>query len=151
MVATVTIRGIEATVKHINEVANGLTGQGLIAPMRKATLLVTKEAKELAPVDTGRLRSSIAPEVRPFGNSIEGVVGTAVKYGPAMELGTDPHFVPLADLEVWARRHNVSARAVQSAIARHGTKPRWFLRTAVENNEADVKQIFDDYVSGLVK
>ncbi|WP_375374084.1 HK97-gp10 family putative phage morphogenesis protein [Hymenobacter aerilatus] len=49
-------------------------------------LLIESDAKELAPVDTGRLRSSIHTEIS--SNGLSGVVGTNVSYAPFVELGT---------------------------------------------------------------
>ena len=54
----------------------------------KATLAVEREAKHLCPVDTGRLRSSITPEVAREGQEIVGRVGTNVEYAPYQEFGT---------------------------------------------------------------
>ena len=43
-----------------------------------------RHAKDITPVDTGRLRNSIANEVE--GDSV--YIGTNVEYGPAIELGS---------------------------------------------------------------
>lgn len=53
--------------------------------MRKATLLVTRAARQNAPVDTGRLRASITPEVRAAGGQVVGIVGSIVEYAPHVE------------------------------------------------------------------
>jgi len=53
--------------------------------MQKATLLVTRAARINAPVDTGRLRASITPEVREGTGSVVGVVGSIVEYAPHVE------------------------------------------------------------------
>ena len=51
--------------------------------------LLTREAKSEAPVDTGRLRSSIASQiVRGPGSQIVGKVGTNVEYAIHQEYGT---------------------------------------------------------------
>lgn len=52
----------------------------------EALLLIETDAKLFAPVDTGRLRSSIHAEFAP--NGLSGSVGTNVSYGPAIEFGT---------------------------------------------------------------
>lgn len=49
-------------------------------------LLIESDAKEFAPVDTGRLRSSIHAERAP--NGLSGTVATNVSYAPAQEFGT---------------------------------------------------------------
>jgi hypothetical protein len=42
-----------------------LHGEPMLQGMRNATLLVTRDAKRFAPVDTGRLRASITPDTWP--------------------------------------------------------------------------------------
>lgn len=49
-------------------------------------LLIETDAKQNAPVDTGRLRASIRFELRPDG--LGGEVATNVTYAPYLELGT---------------------------------------------------------------
>lgn len=44
-------------------------------------------AKEICPVDTGRLRNSITNVVDADDKSV--IIGTNVEYGPAVELGTE--------------------------------------------------------------
>ena len=56
--------------------------------MTKACLLVERDAKRNAPVDTGRLRSSITNRLDIDGNQIVGVVGTNVEYASFLEHGT---------------------------------------------------------------
>jgi HK97 gp10 family phage protein len=54
----------------------------------KLTVRVDRGAKRLAPVDTGRLRSSITWEMGQEGTVIVGRVGTNVHYAPYLEFGT---------------------------------------------------------------
>lgn len=56
--------------------------------MRKATLMVSRDAKILAPVDTGLLRSSILPEIEVVGFDVTGIVGSEVEYAWFQEDGT---------------------------------------------------------------
>ena len=150
MVATYTVKGADIVIKNLNRISDGASGRGLTEPMRKATMLVTRDAKINAPVDTGNLRSSISPEIKAHGNTIEGIVGTPVKYAPFMELGTRAHFPPISALQVWARRHGISAFLVARAIARRGLKPRKFLQRAYDSNVWTIQQLFDDYIKKLV-
>jgi HK97 gp10 family phage protein len=115
-------------------------------------MVVERDAKINAPVDTGRLRASITPEVR-RGNPIEGIVGSNVDYAPYMELGTRPHWPPWGagtPLAVWAKRHGISAYLVARAIAKKGTKARRFLQAAYEDNKQRVYAIFDRAVGGII-
>lgn len=60
----------------------------LTAHLLKLTLQVEARAKELCPVDTGRLRSSITSAIETEGDTIVGVVGTDVEYASFVEFGT---------------------------------------------------------------
>lgn len=68
----------------------------------RSTLNVQAAAKERAPVDTGRLRNSIATEFERDG--LTGIVGTNVEYAPYQEFGTSvmpahPFLFPAAEEE----------------------------------------------------
>ena len=79
--------------------------------MEKACLLVEGDAKRMCPVDTGRLRSSLAHEIEKKGNEVIGRIGTNVVYGVFQEYGS----------------------STQS-----GTP---YLRPALEKNKGKIKQI----------
>ena len=81
----VTIEGLEGLIKRL---AKAKAQKHITAAMRKGTLLVERGAKMKAPVDTGRLRSSITSEVRGVGADTVGVVGSNVVYAPYQEFGT---------------------------------------------------------------
>lgn len=73
-----------ATLKALKDLPPGLQ-----RAMGEATAVVTGEAKVRAPVDTGRLRASITPEVRRLGGGdVQGIVGSNVVYAPYQEFGT---------------------------------------------------------------
>ena len=149
--STYTVRGLDVTIKNLNKVKDGVGGAGMKTTMRAATLMVTRSARKKAPVDTGVLRNSISGEVRSFGDTSEGIVGTPVKYAPFMELGTAPHFPPVSALRVWARRHGMNAFVVARAISRRGLKARRFLSGAFDENKARIAALFDAYVKKLVE
>ena len=76
------------------------------AIIQRMILEIEKSAKELVPVDTGRLKSSITSKMeRGAVNEPIGKVGTNVKYAPYVEFGTkkqvaQPYLYP-------ALRHNL--------------------------------------------
>ena len=130
-----TIIGVDETIDYLRGVSAEITGPSLTEGMRKATMIVTRGAKQNAPVDTGRLRASIAPSVRNAGKTtVLGVVGSNVKYAPFMEMGTKRFWPPVSALQPWARRHGMSAFLVARSIARHGLAARKFLQRAFEDN-----------------
>ena len=79
------IEGIQAVTDKLEQVARDLHGPPMLEGMRDATMLVTRQARINAPVDTGRLRASIAPEVRQAGKTVRGVVGSNVRYAAFQE------------------------------------------------------------------
>lgn len=80
----------ERVVLHRGELAALLTGpNGPVAKtLVRRAIQVDRAAKRLAPVDTGRLRSSINWRIErdPFG--LRAVVGTNVHYAVYQEFGT---------------------------------------------------------------
>ena len=156
---SVDARGLIEARRDMERIAADLHGRPMLDAMHRATFIVEADAKRLAPVDTGRLRASIASEVRTEGKDVKGVVGSALAYAPHMELGTGTfvgrprHFPPPRALEVWARRHGlpngfVAARAIYRA---GGLRPRRFLQRAFEQNQARIVRILGDGVKGIIE
>jgi HK97 gp10 family phage protein len=152
----VTIR-IEIEIEGANElrqvfnIAPRVASEEFGKAFHVLTQAIATDAKRLAPVDTGRLRSSINGQVRFAGTQIVGEVGTKVFYAPYMEFGTgkagDPavphkgsHWPPGKALGTWARRHGFKSGYQVAAIIgkRGGLRPRKYFRPALEKNKARV-------------
>lgn len=151
MPPVVDVIGLVETQRKLEQVVADIRGGEFLQGMRDATLMVSRSAKERAPVDTGRLRATLTPEIRREGNTTLGVVGSNVKYAAAAELGSKPHWPPLKALENWARRHGTTAYVVARAIARHGTKAKKFLQGAFEENKDAIVKRLGDVVGKIVK
>jgi HK97 gp10 family phage protein len=123
------VKGLEETQRRMEEAAAALQGPPFAMGMARATLRVERSAKQKAPVDTGRLRASIWPEVQQTADGWEGVVGSIVKYAPFQELGTRPHFVSAAHIGRWAERHGLGYRGVFVSGKAHP-----FLQPAFDEN-----------------
>lgn len=97
----------------------------------ESALNIQREAKKRTPVDTGRLRSSIAIE---FSDGLTATIGTNVEYAAAVEFGSQPHFPPPSALAGWARRHGMNGKEFVLArkIARRGTPAQPFLFPSFE-------------------
>jgi len=143
---------------YIARIQDDLTGGPMVDAMKQAALLVTRTARELAPVDTGRLRASILPDVAVKGNEVVGVVGSNVEYAPYMELGTGVfgkggrHWPPGAALDVWASRHGFASGAEVAAIIgmRGGLKGREFLKKGIEQNAEAIMDLLGKTVHKIV-
>ena len=141
------IQGLKETQAEMERIVAELQGPPFLNGMKRATLMVERDAKIKAPVDTGRLRASITPEVRRSGFRTQGVVGSIVKYAPFVELGTSgPRFVPAKYIGRWARRHGFK----DTGIIVSG-RPQPFLQPAFTENAERIVGILGDTVKGIIK
>ncbi|MFF7534876.1 HK97 gp10 family phage protein [Streptomyces bobili] len=93
---------------------------------------VQNEARRRAPVDTGRLRSSIVSRAEGGGRSVGYVIGSNVNYSAAVEYGTAPHVIK----PKYKRALYWPGAAHPVAQVNHpGTRPQPFLRPAIEMTE----------------
>jgi HK97 gp10 family phage protein len=95
------IKGYKELQKKQEQVVRDLRGAPFLQAMRDAVLIVQRAAKANTPVDTGRLRASIMPEVRTIGRVVTGIIGTNVVYaakverpGPVRASGRRPYMKP---------------------------------------------------------
>lgn len=117
-----TILSVEVDVREVQRVQRAFSHLGdvltpaIAAKLTEGVIRIHRRARQGAPVDRGRLRSSIVWDVRPVpGGGIMGRVGTNVKYALYVEEGTRPHFVPFSvapDLVTWINRHGMKAEPV---------------------------------------
>ncbi len=133
----VEIRGLEGVMRKLER---SLWHEPALRLLRKAGISVQNEARKLAPVDTGLLRSSIASEVREDLASMQARIGTSVFYAPFQEYGTGTtvgkgrHWPPGEALGLWAARHGFSSGfAVAQIIGEHGgLSARRYLRGGLD-------------------
>jgi HK97 gp10 family phage protein len=90
---------------------------------------VQNEARRRAPVDTGRLRSSIVSRAEGSGRSVGYVIGTNVNYAAAVEYGTAPHVIKPRYKKAlyWPGAAHPVAQ-----VNHPGTQAQPFLRPAIE-------------------
>ncbi|MFF7313346.1 HK97 gp10 family phage protein [Streptomyces sp. NPDC008137] len=93
---------------------------------------VQNEARRRAPVDTGRLRSSIVSRAEGSGRSVGYVIGTNVNYAAAVEYGTAPHVIKPRYKQAlyWPGAAHPVAQ-----VNHPGTRAQPFLRPAIEMSE----------------
>ena len=101
------------------------------AELREASRQVVNRAKVLAPVRTGRLRSSIRAEPpRIFSLRGSVTVGSDLEYAAMVNDGTRPHVIRPRAKQVL--RFQVGGRTVFAKVVNHpGTKPNPFLDRAL--------------------
>lgn len=120
MQITVTIHGLDDLIRRLGP-------QIVVNPKRRffsrSAIAVQSRAREKTPVDTGRLRNSIAINI----SGDTAIIGTNVVYGIYVHEGTGPHFPPVAAVAGWARRHGADPFLVARGISRSGTKAKPFL------------------------
>lgn len=74
----------EAALARLLESEDGPVAKDVL----RRSIRVESAAKRLAPVDTGRLRSSITHELATDTQGLHGRIGTNVEYAPYVEFGT---------------------------------------------------------------
>lgn len=89
---------------------------------------VQNRARELCPVDTGRLRSSIVHRVETHGRAVGVVVGTNVSYGSDVEYGTKPHVILPKNKKALYWK---GARHPVGKVNHPGTRAQPFMRPAL--------------------
>lgn len=167
------VQGLNELKQKIEQVAEDIHGKPMVDTMRRATLLVTRSAKinlskptvgvKFPTVNSGQLRNSITPEVKlARGNVLQGVVGSNLKQAPFMEFGTGipagrPRIAPpIRVLKVWVNQKNrggknLNAYVVQRAIyKRGGLMPRKYLQRAFDDNQKEIKEMFEGTVKIIV-
>jgi len=144
----ITVEGLEEVQRFLESRVQALQGPPIVAVMREATLLVQRSAKvgKAMPVDTGRLRASITPEITQMGGQTVGIVGSAVSYAPYQELGFKPHFVPAKYIGTWAVRHGFKFGGL-----RVSGKARMFLQKAFTENISKIEALFEAFVGRLAQ
>jgi len=144
----ITVEGLEEIQKFLTSRIQALQGPPAFAVMREATLMVQHSAitGKAMPVDTGRLRASITPEITQMGGMTVGIVGSNVSYAPHQELGFKPHFVPAKYIGTWATRHGFKFTGL-----RVSGKARKFLLKAFTSNIKRIEALYEAWVGRLVR
>ena len=112
------LRKIEKLQKAMKAMPDLITEE-LGKAVRDLVLIVEARAKELCPVDTGKLRASITPVIESWA---AGYIGTNTHYAPYVEFGTKKMaaqpFLEPAFLEGRKQAKKVFGKAISRAISR---------------------------------
>jgi hypothetical protein len=171
---------IETTItgdKELNDIIaklERLSIDGVKRAMQYSVIAVEAMAKQLSPVNTGRLATSITSVVEGSTENITGRIGTNVVYAPYMELGTKPHFPPIAAIQDWVKKKGIAAKLTPSgkrggskatresqdrsmafviarSISKKGTRERPYLVPALEKSGGRVYKYFEDEIRAINK
>ena len=107
--------------------------------VERSVIQIEADAKRLSPVDTHTLQRSITHEVTASGTDVTGRAGSNLVYAPVVEYGRSAGAAmpPPSALTGWMRRHGMDetyAFALARAIARRGTRPKPYLKPALDKN-----------------
>lgn len=149
MSGTVSIRYEDAAFAAVAARAPDIFRGELVPAVTEASLFAEREVKDRAPTSgAGTLRDSIgALPVTISGAAVAGGVGSSLSYAAAVELGSRPHWAPIAPLQDWVRHKlglsgeeaEAAARAIQFKIARHGTQAHHMFRDGFAHVDAFVR------------
>lgn len=110
------------------------------AAVRATVFGIERDAKILAPVDTGNLAGSISSEIH--GDGMGGDVGPTADYGAHVEYGTGPHVIRAKG---GALRFTVGGRVVFATQVNHpGTSPQPYMGPAFDRNVDRLKRELGD-------
>lgn len=134
-------------LRALDKLAKGLKGyrkmlaKELQQALTRTLLDIEATAKERCPVDTGRLRASITPDVV---SATEGYVGTNVAYAAAVEYGTRPHEIRPRKARVLAWKDRKSGELRFARKVNHpGTAAHPFLEPAYLEGKRAAQKHFD--------
>ena len=130
----VEVKGLKEIQAKMTQMVVDLHGAPVLNAMRDSTLMVQRDARIFAPVDTGRLRASIVPEVKATADQVQGIVGSNVEYAPYQEFGTGVYAM------------YPTSRSWKTG----GVKPKLFLTGAFAKNEDNIRRRFDQAIEVIV-
>lgn len=102
---------------------------------------IERQAKELAPVDTGDLRISITTD----GGGLSYEVGTNLEYAEYIEEGTSPHTITGNDYLYWE-----GADHPVRSVNHPGNRAYLYMETAFNTQTEDLEDRISDIIEGLL-
>lgn len=102
---------------------------------------IERQAKELAPVDTGDLRRSITTD----GGGLAYEVGTNLEYAEYIEEGTSPHTITGNDYLYWE-----GADHPVRSVNHPGNRAYLYMETAFNTQTEDLEDRISDIIEGLL-
>ena len=131
----------------------------LLVTVERLVTKMSAVAKERWPKDSGNSAQSIFKDAYSVPAGVLGVVASPKPEVAFIELGTKPHWAPLAPLVEWVKRKQgmagvsekfrdaepfALALSIQRAIAARGTKAQGIFKRILEENQAAVQTSLDN-------
>jgi hypothetical protein len=140
------------------EKAPAIASEEMGAAMREADALLATQVEAYTPVASGLLAGGITHVEDVSDTGVIGTVFSSSPYAEAVELGTKPHFPPIAPLVDWVIQKlgvpEKDARGVAFLVARKisrvGTKGHHMFSRALDKQEAAVRAIFERALTRVV-
>lgn len=134
---SIEFRGLDEVLRSLEEYADM---DSFEAALKRACALVERDAKRLAPKDTGALRRSIESKIEKDGDEIRGIVFTPLEYAPYVEYGTGLFAESTGRADVpWNYQDDKGEWHSTS-----GQKPHPFMRPALDENREDITRILKE-------
>ena len=109
--------------------------------LEKTAHRIERQAKELAPIDTGELRRSITTE----GSGLDYEIGTNLEYSEYIEDGTSPHIINGNPYLYWEGASHPVRR-----VNHPGNKAYLYMETAFNTQTEDLEDRISDIIEGLL-
>lgn len=148
--ASIRLDGLDA-VHNAMTISPEITFEELTTFATGAAVFMESEIKERTEVATGTLRNSwLAERAQREGDGVSSSVGTALAYAVPVELGSAPHFPPIAAIADWVKvklgiggpAGEKIAYAIARKIASKGTKAQHMVARAFEAGRAEIERQF---------
>ena len=109
--------------------------------LEKTAHRIERQAKELAPIDTGELRRSITTE----GSGLDYEISTNLEYSEYIEDGTSPHIINGNPYLYWEGASHPVRR-----VNHPGNKAYLYMETACDTQTEDIEDRIADIIDKLL-
>jgi len=138
---TIKIKGLKE-LKAAFKRSPGIVRTQITKAIALSVALVNRQAKQEAPVKTGRLRAGIRSKISPF----QGMVESTVNYGIFIHEGTSAHIIrPVKKKALYWKGAAHPVKSVQHP----GTKANPFMKRGAERSEGQVQVIFQRAINNV--
>lgn len=148
------IKNLAELQSHFRK-APEITGKRIVEAGNKSLLSLQGTAKQLSPIDSGRLRQSIlVSPMRQSGSSFTGSVGTSVDYAAWMERGTGiygPSGQPIRPKTKKFLAFRGKGGKMVFAKSVKGVRGRFYMKGAVEQNQRNIDGFFEDAATNIAQ